>query len=256
MLLFLLPLLAAAEEEGPATPTDLGCAHEHTAATIYFFDSPIYTCLSAASHRVTGPAVVEVVCQDCGETVSAETVDSAEEIRPHSMKNGVCALCGYRQKVTPSTVVRDAPGERTLVAQPDASGRLVLTLSHQDLAALEKARVSVLLVRGAAGRVAVAVNVSEIFEKVSREGASLAVEMEEQGDDCLFTHLYLSGEEDLTDPGEAAASLRFYEDGGTRLLVALVPADGEDATETEAVWQEAGYWSVPYIREGTYRMVK
>ena len=75
--LLLAALLAVsglcAAEEMPATPTDLAetdtepesgtepvpvCAHENVSQVIYFFDSPSYTSLSAASHRVSGPGVV------------------------------------------------------------------------------------------------------------------------------------------------------------------------------------------------------
>ena len=79
VLLLLLAALAGVctAEEAPATPTDLTeqetvqepetepvqepapeCPHENVSTIIYFFDSPSYTSLSAASHRVSGPGVV------------------------------------------------------------------------------------------------------------------------------------------------------------------------------------------------------
>ena len=105
---------APGEEEEPATAVpEPVCAHENVNQVIYFFDSPGYTSLSAATHKVAGPAVVVQVCKDCGAELSEETVDNIEEIRPHSMKKGVCALCGYRQKTATVQDKRDAPGERT-----------------------------------------------------------------------------------------------------------------------------------------------
>ena len=65
---------AGAEGMVPATPTDLSCLHEHTRTTIYFFDSPVYTPIGAETHRVTGPAAVDTVCEDCGEAPGGKRV--------------------------------------------------------------------------------------------------------------------------------------------------------------------------------------
>ena len=116
LLLGLLMPCAAEEAAGteaeelllPATPTDLDCAHENTVMTVYFFDSPAYEPVSPVSHRVSGPAVIETTCADCGAILSDETVNEAEEIRPHSMIRGVCPLCGYRENVHTD---RKAPAE-------------------------------------------------------------------------------------------------------------------------------------------------
>ena len=113
MLLLFISAAAAAEAPTPATPTDLACLHEHTKTTVYFFDSPSYTPVNADSHRVYGPATVETVCLDCGEVLSSETVDSAEEIRSHSFKKGVCALCGYRLKKKTQEESRPTPPAST-----------------------------------------------------------------------------------------------------------------------------------------------
>ena len=83
---------AAGAEESPATPTDLGCAHEHTQIIIRFYDVPAYTAVDAETHRVSGPALVETDCQDCGEVLSVEEVANAEEIRPHTFKNSLSIL--------------------------------------------------------------------------------------------------------------------------------------------------------------------
>lgn len=251
-------------ERMPATPTDLTakepempCSHENVTSVIYFFDSPSYTSLSAATHKVAGPAVVAQVCMDCGAELSAETVDNIEEIRPHSMKKGVCALCGYRQKTAAVQDKRDAPGERTLVAQPDGNGLLFLTLTEQDLAALENAKVKTLLVRGEHGKAEVAVDVKEIRQETQQEAASFSIEMAEQEDGSLFAGLSLSNAPGRKDEIDIeGVTLRFYEGKTPALKIALDPTDGDKLTETDGVWNENGYWIVPYVREGYYLVVK
>ena len=271
ILLLLLTALAGtgAAEKTPATPTDLAgtggpeagtekaCAHENTATVIYFFDSPSYTSLSAATHKVAGAGVEAEVCRDCGAVLREEPVDYLEEVRPHSMKKGVCALCGYRQETAAVQDKRDAPGERTLVAQPDGSGLLFLTLTEQDLMALENAKVKTLLVRGEHGKAVVAVDVREIRQETVRESASFSIEMSEREDGSLYAGLSLSnapGRKDELDIEGVA--LRFYEDKDPALKIALDPTDGDRLTETDGVWDENGYWTVPYVSEGNYLLVR
>lgn len=259
LLLLALTVLAGlcAAEETPATPTDLECAHEHTDTVIYFFDSPSYTALSAASHKVSGPGVVVETCRDCGEVLLEETVDNAEEIRPHSMKKGVCALCGYRTKTEAKQDRKDSPGERTLVAQPDGNGLFFLTLTEQDLAALAKAKVTTLLVRGERGKAEIAIDVKEIRQEVVREAASFSVEMAEREDGSLFAGLSLSNAPGRKDELDIeGVTLRFYGEKDEDLKIALDPTDGDPLTEADGVWNEAGYWTVPYVSEGYYLVVK
>lgn len=265
VLLALLVLAGpGAAEQMPATPTDLtpkapepDCPHENVTSVIYFFDSPSYTSLSAATHKVSGPAVVAKICADCGAELEEETVDSIEEIRPHSMKKGVCALCGYRQESAAVPDKRDAPGERTLAAQPDGSGLLFLTLTEQDLAALENAKVKTLLVRGEHGKAEVAVDVKEIRQETQLEIASFSIEIAEQEDGGLFAGLSLSnapGRKDELDID--GVTLRFYEEKGPALEILLDPTDGDGVMQTEGVWSENGYWIVPYICEGYYLVIR
>lgn len=288
LLLLSVPAALSLAEEAPATPTDLAervseqtmpeapqapgeeaeiaaetpvpeplCAHENVNKIIYFFDSPGYMSLGPATHKVAGPGVVAEVCRDCGAVLSEETVDNAEEIRPHSMKKGVCALCGYRQETATVVDSRDAPGERTLVAQPDGSGLLFLTLTEQDLAALENAKVKVLLVRGEHGKAVVAVDVKEIRQEAGREAASFSIEMSEREDGSLFAGLSLSNAPGRRDELDIeGVTLRFYEAKAPGLKIALDPTDGDPLTEAEGVWNDAGYWTVPYVSEGYYLVVK
>lgn len=277
VLLLALAVLtcAGAADEAAATPTDLTetepepapeqepveetpvCTHENVSTIIYFFDSPSYTSLSAASHRVSGPGIIAEVCKNCGATLKEETVDNAEEIRPHSMKKGVCALCGYRAQTEARHDKRDAPGERTLVAQSDGSGVLFLTLTEQDLAALENAKVKTLLVRGEHGKAVVAVDVKEIRQETGREAASFTIEIAEQEDGSLFAGLSLSNAPGRKDELDIeGVTLRFYGDRDEQVRIALDPTDGDKLTETEGNWSDNGYWFVPYVSEGNYLVIR
>lgn len=260
-LLLLLPLLfAAAAGEDPATPTDLECAHEHTKVTIYFYDGPVYTPISSASHRVSGPAVVETSCLDCGAVLDSRETENAEEIRPHSMKNGVCALCGYRSRTSASAAVpQDIPGEKTLFAQkdPDNERLLTLTLSADDFIALQNVNIVTALIRSETGDTAVALNVDETLACLRDTENKLYTEMAEQEDGSLFAGLFLTpGPGEPVAPDDIDISLRFYEKTHTAVRIALSPAGSEDLLETDSVWDEHGFWVVPYIGEGTYLLLR
>ena len=77
-----------------ATSAQEACAHEHT-EPVYYFDAPEYLPLDGESHMVTGAAIVEVYCQDCGALVDVRQESNAQETRSHVFRNGVCALCGF-----------------------------------------------------------------------------------------------------------------------------------------------------------------
>ena len=255
LLLFALPAAAPAEEPTPATPTDLECPHAHTRTTLYFFDTPNYTALSAASHRVTGPATAETECEDCGELLVSEVVDNAEEIRPHSMKNGVCALCGYRLKnaAAVGAVSRASnPGERTMTAVPDENGLYVLTLSELDFTALSNAKVKTVLIWGETGQAVLALDVAAMGAQTREAGAPLLVEMEEREDESVFAGAFLvkDGRRDRPEPG--GITLRFYREKSENLRFTVVPSSVGQAEDAEAAWNEGGYWEVAYVGEGTY----
>lgn len=266
VLLFTALFYTAAAEgvsSAVATPTDLECLHEHLRTTTYFFDGPAYTSVSDASHRVSGPATIEVVCLDCGEVISSETVGMAEEIRPHSMKKGVCVLCGFRSKVRTAELQKqpeDLPGERTIYAQADeqSDGLLTLTLSGADLTALERANVTTALIRGETGIAAIALKVPEIRAQTEKTGANLYIELAERDDGSFFVGLFLVDEPgEKREPEDQGIFLRFYQETRADVRISLVPADDEELVETEGVvWDEHGYWSVPYLEEGTYFLLK
>ena len=255
-----LSAAAGAEAAQPATPTDLSCAHEHIGTTIYFFDSPAYDCVDAATHRVSGPADVETVCLDCGEVLSFEMVDYIEEIRPHSMKNGTCALCGFSQAFRtgqegngPASPVGN--GEWTAYTHRDMNvGDLeFLTLSNEELAGIRESGASVLLIRGNSGSVSVAVEMSEIPERTETSGADLYLELAEWEDSSIFAGLYL-----LSAAGErrelmgSGIALRLYQESQPAIRVSVAPVDSEQMKEARAEWNDRGYWNIQYLGAGTY----
>jgi len=247
---------AEAETMSIATPTDLACAHENTKETVFFFDSPAYTSVSSTTHKVYGPATVQVVCLDCGEVLSTETVDYKEELRPHSMKRGQCALCGYSDKTwTKQDKPKDAAGERTLYAQENKNtkGLLSLTLSREDLIALNNSNIAVALVRGNSGSVAIALDVKNVLTQSRESEADLYLELAEREDGSFFAGVILvSGSGEETDPNSEGINLRFYREAYSDLQVSLAPVSSGAIVETKGVWNEHGYWSVQYQEEGTY----
>ena len=252
---------ACAEEEGktPATPTDLSCLHEHTKTTIYFYDSPAYSALNANSHRVSGPAAVETVCEDCGAQLSYETVSYVEEVRPHTMKKGVCVLCGYRTAAkAKEDFFEDAPGERTVYAQEDAeaAGLLTLTLTTEELAKLEQDDVVTLLVRGETGEDAVALAVTEVRVQTEQAEEDLYVQFAEQEDGSFFAGVFLGKAEEKRKVPEEGISLRFYRDKRAEVRVAMAPAATEELAEAEGEWNDRGFWTVNYTEEGTYFLLQ
>lgn len=246
---------AAGAEESPATPTDLGCAHEHTQITIYFYDSPAYTAVNGESHRVSGPAVVETECLDCGEVLSVEETANAEEIRPHTFKKDTCVLCGYRmKKKQPDREQGDAQGERTIYARKDENGdgMLTLTLSPADLTELENEQVQVVIVRAENGDTAIALPVQKALTETEKTGRDLYLQMAERDDGSFFAGLYLVSGSDWTEPEEDGITLRFYQKTKANVRVSMAPADSDQLVETQGEWNEKGYWAVPYVAEGTY----
>ena len=250
---------AGAENAQPATPTDLEpvCPHEHTQTTIYFFDTPSYDCIDENTHLVSGAADVETVCLDCGEPVSVKTVDYAEEIRPHSMKNGACVLCGFRQEAR--TEVESVPAggtdERTVYARQDENMKDLdtVTISNEELSEIKDSGASTVLIRGNGGSMAVALEVSEILEQTELSDEDLYLELAERDDNTVFAGLYLvsaSGERrELTGSG---ITLRFYQENRPGIRVSVAPSDSDQLVDARIMWDERGYWNVQYLEEGTY----
>ena len=248
---------AAQEEPEPATPTDLECAHENTKTTIYFFDTPLYTPVSGLSHRVSGPATIEKACIDCGEILSSRTVNNAEEIRSHRMKKGKCVLCGYREveEVQAQPAGNDLPGERTLYARAEEGtpGYLSMIILSEDLVALENAKISTVLVRGENGAAAIALQVADMKALADASGADLYLELEEQEDGSFFAAVALvCGSREQKAAGLEGISIRFYQEQKEQVRFSVAPANEDRLLETSATWDDHGFWSVPYVEEGTY----
>ena len=264
MLLLLLFCLfsgtAGAEEPDLATPTDLDCTHEHTKTIIYFFDSPAYTSMNADTHRVSGPATVEVACEDCGLVLSSETVDNAEEIRPHRMKKGVCVLCGFKDKSGKKQGrLTVGQGERMIIAAQaaDMPDMLTLTLTTEDLYELFGEGITTVLVKGNADDAAVALNVAEVLRQTEPIGANLYMELAEREDGNLFAGMFLVEESGTrTKPGSEGITLRFYRQSKADVRISLAPVGTDSLIEVEGEWNEKGYWSVPYLQEGTYFLLQ
>ena len=267
LLLLLLCVLfsgaAGAEQPALATPTDLDCTHEQTKTIIYFFDSPAYTSLDSDSHRVSGPATVAVVCTECGEVLSSETVGNAEEIRPHRLKRGICVLCGYKDKSDEPDgameIPAEMPGERFIIAEEDEDTQdlLNLTLTGEDLRALSDEGVKVVLVRGKAGDAAVALDVQEMLKQIGPSGAKLFLELAEWEDGSLFAGVFLADDsETRNQPDGEGITLRFYRQSRADTRISFAPVGEDSLIETEGEWNEYGYWSVPYLQEGTYFLLQ
>ena len=245
----------AGAEEAAATPTDLSCLHERFKTTIYFYDSPTYTAVNADSHKVSGPAVIVTECLDCGEVLDIDEVDYAEETRPHTFKKGECVLCGFRVKnKSQEKETGDAPGERTIYAKKDdsAEGLLSLTLSAEDLTQMEFEQVQTVVVREEGGDAAVALPVAEVLSQTEMNSADLYLQMAEREDKSLFVGLYLVSEDGREEPKDDGIMLRFYQQTKMNVRVSMAPVDTDELVEAEGEWNDKGYWTVPYLTEGTY----
>jgi len=264
-LLLLLAFPTLAEEDypedwdlGPATPTDLACAHEHTEAVYYFYDSPSYTPMDENIHKVSGTAYVEVRCLDCGEILITEEETYAEEIRPHTFKNNACPLCGFRLRVKetePPAAGSSASGsgQALLHGESSASGLESFTLSNADLAEMESGGVVTALARPARGRAAVALDVKRMQAQTRTSGMNLCLDLLEQEDGSFFVGLWLEKDgKKLSLPDKAGVTLRFYEEKTPPLQVTLSPSGSDELREADAVWNDGGFWSVTYQAEGTY----
>lgn len=266
LLLLALPAFGMAEEglgsaaaDGlPATPTDLACAHEHTETTNYFYDSPSYYAMDAETHRVSGYARVETRCLDCGEILNVQDNAYTEEVRPHTFKNNVCALCGFRFRVketeAPVETTPAASPETTVYASGSGTGYQTMTLTNAELRELESTGVVTLLVRGSQkGKAAVALNVHRMHAQTQTSGMDLRLDMAEREDGSFFAGLSLERdgkEQAMMD--RSGVTLRFYQAKTPALKVSLSPSATDDLVEAETAWNDKGYWTVPYQAEGTY----
>ena len=257
-----------------ATSAQEACAHEHT-EPVYYFDAPEYLPLDGESHMVTGAAIVEVYCQDCGALVDVRQESNAQETRSHVFRNGVCALCGYdaamfteeekAQEAAPADDAEDTAdvwayeetAESTPVPVPESvlslpagedPDQYTCTLTGMDLE--EAGDTLVLLPDGR--NTAVVVKTDDLRREIDGTGTFIA-QIGKPGDRFISTSIRVYdafGAE--TAPDGQDISLRIYaENNGLPLTVAFTDAYGNTRL-TEARWAEEGYWVVNWCGDGLY----
>ena len=257
-----------------ATSAQEACAHEHT-EPVYYFDAPEYLPLDGESHMVTGAAIVEVYCQDCGALVDVRQESNAQETRSHVFRNGVCALCGYdaamfteeekAQEAAPADDAEDTAdvwayeetAEWTPVPVPESvlslpagedPDQYTCTLTGMDLE--EAGETLVLLPDGR--NTAVVVKTDDLRREIDGTGTFIA-QIGKPGDRFISTSIRVYdafGAE--TAPDGQDISLRIYaENNGLPLTVAFTDAYGNTRL-TEARWAEEGYWVVNWCGDGLY----
>ena len=257
-----------------ATSAQEACAHEHT-EPVYYFDAPEYLPLDGESHMVTGAAIVEVYCQDCGALVDVRQESNAQETRSHVFRNGVCALCGYdaamftekakAQVTAPADDAEDtadvwayeeteewtpAPVPESVLSLPagEDPDQYTCTLTGMDLE--EAGETLVLLPDGL--NTAVVVKTDDLRREIDGTGTFIA-QIGKPGDRFISTSIRVYdayGAE--TSPDGQDISLRIYaENNGLPLTVAFTDAYGNTRL-TEARWAEEGYWVVNWCGDGLY----
>ena len=257
-----------------ATSAQEACAHEHT-EPVYYFDAPEYLPLDGESHMVTGAAIVEVYCQDCGALVDVRQESNAQETRSHVFRNGVCALCAYdaatfteeekAQEAAPADDAEDTAdvwayeetAEWTPVPVPESvlslpagedPDQYTCTLTGMDLE--EAGETLVLLPDGR--NTAVVVKTDDLRREIDGTGTFIA-QIGKPGDRFISTSIRVYdayGAE--TSPDGQDISLRIYaENNGLPLTVAFTDAYGNTRL-TEARWAEEGYWVVNWCGDGLY----
>ena len=257
-----------------AASAEEACAHEHT-EPVYYFDAPEYLPLDGESHMVTGAAIVEVYCRDCGALVDVRQESNAQETRSHVFRNGVCALCGYdaamfaeeekAQEAVPADDADDAaddwayeetaewtpaPVPESVLSLPagEDPDQYTCTLTGMDLE--EAGDTLVLLPDGR--NTAVVVNTEDLRREIDGTGTFIA-QIGKPGERFISTSIRVYdafGAE--TAPDGQDISLRIYaENNGLPLTVAFTDAYGNTRL-TEARWAEEGYWVVNWCGDGLY----
>ena len=257
-----------------AASAEEACAHEHT-EPVYYFDAPEYLPLDGESHMVTGAAIVEVYCRDCGALVDVRQESNAQETRSHVFRNGVCALCGYdaamfaeeekAQEAVPADVADDtaddwayeetaewtpAPVPESVLSLPagEDPDQYTCTLTGMDLE--EAGDTLVLLPDGR--NTAVVVKTEDLRREIDGTGTFIA-QIGKPGERFISTSIRVYdafGAE--TAPDGQDISLRIYaENNGLPLTVAFTDAYGNTRL-TEARWAEEGYWVVNWCGDGLY----
>ena len=256
------------------TSAEEACAHEHT-EPVYYFDAPEYLPLDGESHMVTGAAIVEVYCRDCGALVDVRQESNAQETRSHVFRNGVCALCGFEAamfaeetkavEAAPADDAEDAADEwayeETAEWTPAPVPESVLSLPAGEdpdqytctLTGLDLEEAGDTLVLLPDGRnTAVVVRTDDLRREIDGTGTFIA-QIGKPGDRFISTSIRVYdayGTESVPDGQDI--SLRIYAgNDGIPLTVAFTDAYGNTRL-TEARWAEEGYWVVNWCGDGLY----
>ena len=230
-----------------ATQTDL-CAHENTELVYYFEDTPVYRSISPYTHMASGPATVETVCADCGATLAVEYEEDAQEINPHIFRKGRCVLCGRESLAA-------AAARETVIDLIPAEGMENVYTAALDAAALADATELVVL-RTEALNVAVVMETDELKAMLERTGTSLAATFTgkegERSADIALAFLDADGKAmEETAPDPQWTSMRIWCKRTISPRVSFVNTEGE-ASEVQPAWSDAGYYTVPWMGNGSY----
>ena len=234
-----------------AAPEAAGCAHVHT-KTEYYFDAPIYYPVDNSNHAVDGPAVVTVICEDCGAVLSSESESGAQEISPHVFRDGCCVLCGWVAPTSAAAAEAVPAAREAVVSLPavDGTSQYACTLTGRDL---EEADT---LVRRPDGRdTALVVETERFREEIIRSGGTLTAEIVKPGEQNVSASLRLYGA-DGTEvvPEGQGVSLRIYaENRDTPYTVSFTGPYGSAVEEARWVnTNGGGYWTVTWCGNGIY----
>lgn len=93
------PCCAAAESSGATQPEPGKCTHENATTTVGE-ENVFYTAVDERTHNRGWDEVTTVDCPDCEEGDSRLAV-YRQRSEAHEMKDGVCALCGYKAPTPP-----------------------------------------------------------------------------------------------------------------------------------------------------------
>lgn len=235
----------------PASPTDL-CPHSNT-KLIYFFDSPEYQPLDEKSHRVSGPALAEIKCSDCGAVISTYKEPDATEIRPHAGRKGRCPLCGWEANVQDASGAQPRETVRTMAPEEELENQFFCTLTAKDL---EKAD-GTLVLRPDGFEAALALQTRNLADTLEDSDGSLTAELGRVGSGALSASIRLYDAYGFdSSPENQDIFLRIYT-GKTDepLSVTYTNSEGDSRTEP-AAWQKPenseGFWSIPWLGDGTY----
>ncbi len=103
---------------------------------------------------------------------------------------------------------------------------------------------------------AVALNVSDLLGRIGQYDMDLLLQLAERPDGSLFANLNLVGPGKWTVPADTGVTLRFSRSDRTEVRPSVTPTAGEFMIGVLGVWNDDGYWTIPYTEEGTYFLLQ